>query len=80
MMRPKSLAFAAAVIALTGCQGREDKVVSAQKEYDHAAQQFRTDCTTEVLRMPAQLSSKCASEQKLMNDMYARLQSEKQKP
>ena len=80
MMRPTSLAFAVAALALTGCHNRQDTIDSAQKEYDEAARQFRSDCTTETLRMPAQLSSKCAGEQKRMNDAYARLQSEKQKP
>jgi uncharacterized lipoprotein NlpE involved in copper resistance len=79
-MRPTSLALAVAALTLTGCQNRQDKIVAAQKEYDQAAQQFRTNCTTETLRMPARLSFKCEGEQKRMNDAYARLQSEKQKP
>jgi hypothetical protein len=80
MKRPIPKAFAVAVIALAGCQSHQEKIVSAQQEYDQSARQFRNDCTTETLRMQAQLSSKCAGEQKRMNDAYARLQSKKQKP
>ena len=80
MRRNLSLSISIAIfaIALTGCQGRQAKVEDLQKEYDAAAQQFRTDCTAETLNMPKQLSPKCADEQKRMNDAYQRLQAKQQ--
>jgi hypothetical protein len=73
-----SISITVFVIALAGCQGRQAKIEDLQKEYDAAAQQFRTDCTAETLNMPKQLSAKCADEQKRMNDAYQRLQAKQQ--
>jgi hypothetical protein len=81
-MRSQFLLIPAVVIlsgALIGCQSHEAKTSDLQKEYDQAAQQFRTDCTAETLNMPKQLSPKCAEEQKRMNDAYQRLQAEQRK-
>lgn len=68
----------ALIFGACGCHSHQSDVDAAQKDYDQAAQQFRTDCTAETLRMPAQLSAKCADEQKRMNDAYKRLHSQQQ--
>jgi uncharacterized protein HemX len=69
----------ALILGTCGCHSHQSDIDAAQRDYDQAAQQFRTDCTAETLRMPAQLSTKCADEQKRMNDAYGRLQSQQQK-
>jgi len=75
----KSVVISFVVLIMSGCQSHQSKVDSLQKEYDVAAQKYRTDCSAEVLNMPKELSPRCADEQKRMNDAYQRLQAEQKR-
>jgi hypothetical protein len=67
------------IIAFTGCQSQEAKVDALQKEYDQLGQQYRQDCSAEMLNVPPKLSPKCADENKKVGDAWNRLQAERAK-
>jgi hypothetical protein len=67
------------VFVLTGCQSHQAKIDALQKEYDRLGQQFRQDCSGEMLSLPSQLSQKCAEESKKVTDAWNQLQAERAK-
>ncbi len=64
-------------LAATGCQSRQSKIDTFQKEYDQAEAQFRKDCNEEFLKVPPTLSPKCADEDKAAKEAWSKLQSER---
>jgi len=67
------------IFAITGCQNHQAQVDALQKEYDQLGQQYRQDCSTELLNVPPKLSPKCADENKKVGDAWNRLQAERAK-
>ncbi len=70
---------AALILALSGCKSHQAKVDALQKEYDQLGQQFRQDCSAEMINVPPKLSPKCADENKKVGDAWGRLQAERAK-
>lgn len=66
-------------IAMLGCQSHQAKVDALQKQYDQLGQQFRQDCSSEMLNVPPKLSPKCSQENKKVGDAWNRLQAERAK-
>ncbi len=64
------------VLAMCGCQSHQSKVDALQKEYDRLSQQFAKDCSEEYLKVPPQLSEKCADESRKMGEAGQRLRDE----
>ncbi len=81
MQNASRLLIIAAVLALvaTGCQSRQSKIDALQKEYDQLGQQFRQDCSSEMVNVPPKLSPKCAEENKRVENAWNRLQAERMK-
>jgi hypothetical protein len=74
--------FALAAIlsfAAIGCQSHQAKIDSLQKQYDQLGQQYRKDCSAEMLNIPPKLSPKCTDENKKVGDAWNRLQAERAK-
>ena len=67
------------ILALAGCKSHQAKVDALQKEYDRLGQQFRQDCSAEMINVPPKLSPKCADENKKVEDAWNRLQAERAK-
>ena len=67
------------ILALSGCQSHQAKVDDLQKEYDRLGQQFRQDCSAEMINVPPKLSPKCTDESKKVDDAWKRLQAERAK-
>lgn len=67
------------VFVLTGCQSHQARVDALQKEYDRLGDQFRQDCSGEMVNVPPTLSPKCAEESKKVEDAWNRLQAERSK-
>ncbi|HZP05384.1 MAG TPA: hypothetical protein VFB43_10825 [Terracidiphilus sp.] len=67
------------IFAIAGCQNHQAQVDVLQKEYDQLGQQYRQDCSTELLNVPPKLSPKCADENKKVGDAWNRLQAERAK-
>ena len=67
------------VASLSGCQSHQTKVDALQKEYDQLGQQYRQECSAEMLNVPPKLSPKCADENKKVGDAWTRLQAERAK-
>lgn len=65
--------------AFTGCQSHEAKVANLQKQYDQLGEQFRKDCSAEMLNLPQKLSEKCAAEDKQVTEAWNRLKAERAK-
>jgi hypothetical protein len=65
--------------ALIGCQTHQSKVDALKKEYDRLNQQFANDCSAELLKVPPDLSPKCADEDKQLKEAWNRLQAERTK-
>jgi hypothetical protein len=61
----------------TGCQSHQSKVDALKKEYDRLNQQFANDCSGELLKVPPDLSPKCADEDRKLKDAWNRLQAER---
>ena len=81
-MRPsaKLIALSAILVAaFSGCQSHQAKVDALQKEYDQLGQQYRQDCSAEMLNVPPKLSPKCADENKKVGEAWNRLQAERAK-
>lgn len=81
-MHIPSRGFAVAVVLALmsmGCQSHQSKVDALQKEYDQIGQQFRQDCSSEMINVPPKLSPKCAEESKRVEDAWNRLQAERMK-
>ena len=74
-----SVLSAVLVLALSGCQSHQSKVDALQKEYDRLGQQFRQDCSAEMINVPPKLSPKCSDENKKVEDAWNRLQAERAK-
>jgi hypothetical protein len=66
------------VTSFAGCQNHQAKVDALKKEYDHLGQQYRQDCSAEMLNVPLKLSPKCADENKKVGDAWTRLQAERE--
>jgi len=66
-------------LVLSGCQSHQAKIDALQKEYDRLGQQFRQDCSGEMLSLPSTLSPKCAEESKKVTDAWNQLQTERAK-
>jgi len=81
MRRTTRLATYTAVLifAVTGCESHQGKVDALQKEYDQLGQQFRQDCSAEMVNVPPKLSPKCTDENKKVGDAWSRLQAERAK-
>jgi hypothetical protein len=71
--------MAVLVFTLSGCQSHQAKIDALQKEYDRLGQQFRQDCSGEMLSFPSKLSPKCAEESKKVTDAWNQLQAERAK-
>jgi uncharacterized protein HemX len=67
------------IIGSTGCQSHQAKVDALQQEYDRLGQQYRQDCSAEMLNVPPKLSPKCTDENKKVGDAWTRLQAERAK-
>ena len=67
------------ILALAGCKSHQAKVDALQKEYDRLGQQFRQDCSAEMINVPPKLSPKCTDENKKVEDAWNRLQAERAK-
>lgn len=81
-MRPsaKLIVLSAILVAsLSGCQSHQAKIDALRKEYDQLGQQYRQDCSAEMLNVPPKLSPKCADENKKVGDAWTRLQAERAK-
>jgi len=81
-MRRTTMLFALTTIltfAFTGCHSHQARVDALQKEYDQLGQQYRNDCSEELLNVPPKLSPKCAAENKKVGDAWNRLEAEKAK-
>ena len=79
-MRRTAVVAATAVmlnIALLGCQSHQAKVDALQKQYDQLGQQFRQDCSSEMLNIPPKLSPKCSEENKKVGEAWKKLQAER---
>ena len=79
-MRHAAIAAATAVtltFALSGCQSHQAKVDALQKKYDQLGQQFRQDCSSEMLNIPPKLSPKCSEENKKVGEAWKKLQDER---
>ena len=64
-------------IATLGCQSHQAKVDALQKKYDQLGQQFRQDCSSEMLNIPPKLSPKCSEENKKVGEAWKKLQAER---
>ena len=64
-------------IAVLGCQSHQARVDALQKEYDQLGQQFRQDCSSEMLNIPPKLSPKCSEENKKVGEAWKELQAER---
>jgi hypothetical protein len=71
--------LAVLVFGITGCQSHQGQVDALQKEYDQLGQQYRQDCSAELLNVPPKLSPKCTDENKKVGDAWNRLQAERAK-
>jgi hypothetical protein len=69
----------AVVSLLVGCQSRASKVNALQAEYDRLGQQYRQDCSAELVNVPPKLSPKCADENQKVEQAWNRLQAERRK-
>ena len=67
------------VFWIAGCRSHEEKARDLEKEYAQLAQQYRTDCSSEMLNVPEKVSEKCASEDKQVTAAWNRLESERRK-
>ena len=67
------------ILFFAGCQSHQAKIDAFQKEYDRLGQQFRQDCSGEMLNLPSTLSPKCAEESKKVTDAWNQLQAERAK-
>ncbi len=67
------------VFFFAGCQSHQSKVDALQQEYDRLGQQYRQDCSAEMLNVPPKLSPKCTDENKKVGDAWTRLQAERAK-
>ncbi len=79
-MRHATIVTATAVtltIAVLGCQSHQAKVDALQKKYDQLGQQFRQDCSSEMLNIPPKLSPKCSEENKKVGEAWKKLQAER---
>jgi len=81
MKRNAKLIFSIGVIAiaLTGCQSHQAKIDALQKQYDDLAAQFHKDCSAEYLKVPPNVSTQCADEDKKVQEAWKRLQAERTK-
>jgi hypothetical protein len=70
----------AAVLAMCACETHQGRVAALQKDYNEAERQFRSDCTAELMKVRPALSSKCEAEDRRAKELWARLQTEQQKP
>jgi hypothetical protein len=76
----KLIAFTAILVgSVSGCQSHQGKVDALQKEYDRLGQQYRQDCSAEMLNVPPKPSAKCADESKKVGEAWDRLQAERAK-
>ena len=79
-MRHAAIVAATAVtltIAVLGCQRHQAKVNALQEKYDQLGQQFRQDCSSEMLNIPPKLSPKCSEENKKVGEAWKKLQAER---
>ena len=67
-------------LCIMGCESHQAKVDKLQKEYDALGQQYRQDCSAELVKVPPKLSPKCSDESKKVDDAWSRLQAERAKP
>ena len=65
--------------AFAGCENHQAKVDALQKEYDRLGEQYRKDCSEELLKVPPTLSPKCEDENKKVGEAWNQLQSERTK-
>lgn len=65
--------------AIAGCQSHQAKVDALQKEYDRLGEQFKKDCSEELLKVPPTLSPKCEAESKSVAEAWNRLQAARTK-
>ena len=70
---------AALSFAFAGCENHQAKVDAIQKEYDRLGEQYRKDCSEELLTVPPTLSPKCEDENKKVEEAWNRLQAERTK-
>lgn len=67
------------LLALAGCHSHQDRIDELQKNYDQLGQQYRQDCSSELVNVPPKLSPKCADENKKVQDAWNQLQAERAK-
>ena len=65
--------------AFTGCRSHKAKVADLQKQYDQLGTQYGKDCESELIKVPPNLSPKCAAEKQKLADTWNRLQAERAK-